>query len=463
MWLALALATAVGAALRLPFLAHQSLWLDEIYTREILREASLSGVWRHVRATESTPPLFYALGWLVHARGAAAMRAIPALALTAAVPVGYLAFRRLVGSGAALAAAAILAVNPMLVWYSTDARSYGLFVLAALLTVWAFSAVLERASTRRFGLWAGASVACVWTHYFGVFVVAGEAVVLLATLPGARRQTLSWATLVGACLIPLLPLLASQSGDERAGFIAGVPLRTRVSEAVRQFAMGPNVPRAWLEAAGLAILAVAFAGGLWISWGSSMRARGLLALAAIAFLTPLSMSLLGIDDHFYARNVIAVLPLVAALAAPALLRGRAVPLAAYLLLATVASVWVASDWRYEQVDWKDAIARVQSIEPNAPLFAVTPGEAAPVVATYLDRPPATAPGPLAQRAWVLMEPVRAAGQRALGPAPVPHLPGFTAERTVELHGFQLVLESAAQPTRIAPGELAGATVFAGAG
>lgn len=463
MWLGLALATAMAAALRLPFLAHQSLWLDEIYTREIVREGSLAGVWRHVRETESTPPLYYALAWLAHARSAAAMRAIPALALTAAVPVGYLAFRRLVGSSAALATAAILAVDPMLVWYSTDARSYGLFVLTALLTVWAFSALLERSSTRRFGLWAVASVACVWTHYFGVFVVAGEAVLLLATLPGARRQTLSWAALVGACLIPLLPLIADQSGDERAGFIAGVPLDTRVSEAVRQFAMGPNVPRAWLEGAGLALLALAFVGGLWIAWRSGKRARGLLALAAIAFLAPLLLSLLRIDDRFYARNVIAALPLVAALAAPALLRGRAVPLAAYLLLATVASVWVASDWRYEQVDWKGALARAERIEPDAPLVAVTPADAAPVVATYLDRQPARPPGPLAQRAWVIVEPVRAAGQRALGPATVPGLPGFTAERTVELHGFRLVLEGAAQPTRIAPGELAGATVFAGAG
>jgi uncharacterized membrane protein len=40
-----------------------------------------------------------------------------------------------------LATASILAVSPMLVWYSTDARSYGLFVLSALLSVWAASAL----------------------------------------------------------------------------------------------------------------------------------------------------------------------------------------------------------------------------------------------------------------------------------------------------------------------------------
>jgi hypothetical protein len=61
-WLVLVLAMIIAAGLRLPFLGHQSLWLDEIYTRDILGEPSLSGLWHHVQATESTPPLYYLLG-----------------------------------------------------------------------------------------------------------------------------------------------------------------------------------------------------------------------------------------------------------------------------------------------------------------------------------------------------------------------------------------------------------------
>ena len=239
-WLLLAGATFLAAALRLPFLGHESLWLDEIYTREIVREASLAGVWNHLEATESTPPLFYVLEWLAHARGAVALRLVPALSLTAAVPVAYLAFRRLVGQRAALASAAIVAVNPMLVFYSTDARGYGLFVLSALLSVWAFSALLEGASRRRFGLWALASVACVWTHYFGVFVVAAEVVALLVARPRLRLATAGWTALLAVCLAPLIPLVASQSGDERAGFIAGIPLATRISGSRPPVSDGPK-------------------------------------------------------------------------------------------------------------------------------------------------------------------------------------------------------------------------------
>jgi mannosyltransferase len=459
-WLPLAAATLLAAALRLPFLAHQSLWLDEVYTREIVREASLSDLWNHIEATESTPPLFYVLEWLAHARSTVALRLLPAVALIGAVPVAYLAFRRLVGGRAALAGAAILAVNPMLVFYSTDARGYGLFVLSALLSVWAFSMLLEDASRRRFGLWALACVVCVWTHYFGIFVVAAEVVTLLVVRPRLRLATVGWTALLGVCLLPLVPLVTSQSGDERAGFIAGIPLARRVSETVRQIAMGPNVPRAWLEGAGLAIVCVSLLVGIALVVRSRRPGpRVLLALAALALGVPLLLAALGIEDRFYARNVIAVVPLVAALAAPAMLRLRAAPLALYVVLATVASIWVATDWRYEQADWKTALARAQSLDSGAPILAVG-RESAPVVQTYLARQPASA-GVLARRAWMIVEPVRAAGHRALGPAPTPSLVGFSTVRTLHVQGFVLDLLGAATPTRVAASEVPGSSLFPG--
>lgn len=466
-WLTLAALTAVAALLRLPFLGHQSLWFDETYTRAILRESTLSGLWDHVKATESTPPLFYLLGWLVHARSAVAMRLIPALSLTAAVPVGYLALRRLIGVRAALASAAILAVSPLLVAYATDARSYGLFVLTGLLSVWGCAALLDGGSARSggsargFALWAVASVACIWTHYFGVFLVGAEVLVLLALRPQARRATLGWTALVGVCLIPLIPLLEGQTDNERAGFIAAMPLGKRLTEAVRQFGMGANVPRTWLEAAGLAIFCLAVAVGIWLALRRPARwcPRSLLALAAIAFGAPLLISALHIEDRLDVRNVIVALPLVAALAAPAMLRLRAIPLMLYLALATLASVWVATNWRYEQVDWRAAIARVEALEPHAPVIAVTELDA-PVAQVYLARQPAATTLP-ARRVWLVVEPLRGAGQRALHPAPAPGLSGFAPLRTLRLDGFQLVLMGAAKPTRIAPGEVPEGTVFPG--
>jgi uncharacterized membrane protein len=458
-WLVLAVATAVAAGLRLPFLDRQSLWFDEIFTRQILSESSLSGLWHHVYTTESTPPLYYLLGWLLRARSAMAMRLISAVSLTAAVPVGYLAFRRFVGWRAALATASILAVSPMLVAYATDARSYGLFVLVALLSVWTFSVLLESTSHRHFALWIAASVGCVWTHYFGVFVVVAEVAVLLATCPRARLATAAWAGVLCLCLIPLAWLATSQAGDERSEFIARIPLTTRVSEAVRQFAMGTNVPSDWLEAAGVAIFCLGFGAGVVIAACSRRRLRVLLALAVIAFGASLLMATLGIEDRFYARNTIAVVPFAVALTAPAMLRLRAAPLTIYLVLAAVTSVWVATDWRYEQVDWRNALARSQAIDRRAAVIAVTRLDG-PVVQAYLARRPVSSVL-LARQAWVIVEPVRAAGRRFLSPAPAPELPGFTTLRTIFVDGFRLVLVGADQPRQIAPAEVTGASVFPG--
>ena len=462
-WLVLVSATVVAAALRLPFLGHQSLWFDEIYTRRIVGEPSLLGVWNRVQATESTPPLYYVLAWLLGGRSAVSMRLIPTCALILAVPVSYLAFRRFVGEWAALATAAIVAVSPELVEYSMDARAYGLLVLTGLLSVWGFSCVLERNSRSRYLAWATAATACVWTHYFGFFLVAAEVSVLLTIRSAARRATAGWSVLIAACLAPLLPLVLRQNGDERAAFISGLPLMNRLTQTVREFAMGANVPRTWLEAAGLAVASVALASGVVLAARSESRSRTLLALAGLAFVVPLAVAALGIEDRFYARNLVFVVPLVAALAAPALLRLRGVPLALYLALAALTSLWLATNWRYEQTDWRGALARTRAIDPTAGTIAVTQfGE--PVAQTYLGRAPTTT-SVLARRAWVVIEPYRATHHRALGPAPVPTaistgLPGFRPLEELIVHGFRLILIGTGRPLPIVPDKLPGTAVFA---
>lgn|GEM_PF-1426376 len=464
-WLALAVSTLAAAALRLSFLNHQSFWFDEIYTRNVIAARTLAGLWHNVKATESTPPLYYLIAWLCGGRSAAAMRAIPAVALTVAVPVSYLAFRRLAGQRAALATAAILAVSPILVSYATDARAYGLLVLTAVLSVWGFSAVLEHGSPRRLALWGLACIACVWTHYFGIFLVAGEALVLLALQPQSRRGALWCSALIAICIAPLLALALSQAGDERSAFIAGMPLSTRLEQTVRQFAMGPNVPRTWLEAAGLVLACAAVAVGSVVAVRGRRGSHVLLTLLAAAFLVPLMLGALSIEDRFYSRNVVAALPLVAALAAPALLRLRAVPLAGYVVLATLSSVWVATDWRYEQTDWRGALQRAAAIDRNAAVVAVTK-YSGNVAGTYWGEP-AAHHAVLIRDAWIVVEPLRPPGHRDLRPAGIPPtvagaLRGFSPTRLQTVHAFRLILVTSHRPRMIDPRRLAPlAEVFPG--
>jgi 4-amino-4-deoxy-L-arabinose transferase-like glycosyltransferase len=470
----LALATVAAAALRLPFLATQSFWFDETYTVHVVSAGSLGALWDRVGATESTPPLFYLLTWswthVLGSHGEAALRTLPALASIAAVPVAYLALRRLAGRRAALAASAVIAVSPLLVSYAFDARAYALLVLAGLLSVWACSAALEEPAPRRLALWALAGAAATWTHWFAGFLVLGEVVALLWLRPDARRRILLAAAAVLLAIAPLIGLLTEQTSDARAGYIGGSGLAGRIEQLVRQFAAGPNVPRTWLESACLALFLAALALGTALTARRALDrrtddgARALLAISLVALVVPLALAATGLYDRFNLRNVLFVAPLAAALAAPALLRLRAAPLAAYLALGIATALWVTTDWRYENADWRGAIDRIEAVAPGLPVIAVTP-LGGPVAALYLHRPPTTAP--LATRhAWLVIEPARTPGHRDLvpqDPAQIATLLAvFPRHREQRLHGFRLIELSAPRPVALDPAQLAGAASFAGA-
>ena len=261
-WLALAAITAVAVALRAAFVGGQSLGYEEVFTAHIAEASSLGALWHGVKATESTPPLYYVLTWLwvklAGSHGAVALRMTSLLAGSLSVPVSFLAMRRFVSTRLALVVAWLCAVSPVLVSYAIYARSYALLVLVCALSVWALGALLERPSWQRFTLWGLAAALCLWTHYFTAFLLAAEAAVLFVRLPRERRRLLLCLAGVAAASAPLWSVfLAQNDASERTAYIATESLSGRLEGVVRQFAMGTNVPSAWLEGAGIAVVAAA--------------------------------------------------------------------------------------------------------------------------------------------------------------------------------------------------------------
>ncbi|HKG04709.1 MAG TPA: glycosyltransferase family 39 protein [Conexibacter sp.] len=468
----LTLATGVAAALRLPFLGTQSLWFDETYTVHVVQTGSLGELWDRIGASESTPPLFYLLTWgwtkLAGSDGAGAVRAVSALAIVASVPVAYASLRRLAGQRAALATAALVAVSPLLGWYALDARAYGLLVLTGLLSVWAFSASLEATTARRLLLWALAAAAVIWTHWFGGFLVLGEALALLWLRRDAWRGILLAGGAALLALTPLIGLLRDQTGDDRAAFITDTSVVDRLEQVARQFGAGINVPRTWLEAAALVIVLSALAAGTVLTAMHARRddgARGLLALAGVGLLVPLALAATGIYDRFNVRNVLYLWPLFAALAAPALLLLRAAPLAVLLALGIATSLWTQSDWRYGNTDWRAVGERIVTRAERDEIIAVTE-LGAPVAELYLDRAPFDSPVG-ARRAWLVVEPTRSAGHRDLQPADPPVvaqlLAAFPRHEETVVHGFRVIELSAPTDVTLDPAQLPGATLLPPAG
>src|SRR6478672_11495731 len=121
----------LGGVLRFATLGVQSYWNDEAVTATLLHQGFFDMV-RALPASESTPPLYYVLAWLwaqVFGLGEAGLRSFSALAGTLTIPAAAWLGMRAVSRRAGLATAALVAVNPLLWWYSQEARSYALVVL----------------------------------------------------------------------------------------------------------------------------------------------------------------------------------------------------------------------------------------------------------------------------------------------------------------------------------------------
>ena len=95
--------------------------------------SSFGGMLGTVAHVETTPPLYFVLIWAwahVFGSGEVGLRSLSTLAGIALVPIAFVSARELFSRWAGVLAAAFVAVNPFLVWYSQEARSY--MLLAAL-------------------------------------------------------------------------------------------------------------------------------------------------------------------------------------------------------------------------------------------------------------------------------------------------------------------------------------------
>ncbi len=208
-WWPLAALTILAAALRLSTLGLQSFWFDEAFTPVHVLHASLFSTLRSVLHTENSPPLWYIVEWVdwrVLGRGEVALRLPSALAGIATVPLAWAIGRELAGRHAAIACAGLLAVNPLFVWYSQEARVYGLFVLASAALMLCFVRAEREPTPARMAAFALAGAAALLTHYFAVFLLV-PMVLWLAREPRLRRAAtpaIGALVLVGLALLPLV-------------------------------------------------------------------------------------------------------------------------------------------------------------------------------------------------------------------------------------------------------------------
>jgi mannosyltransferase len=367
--------TVAAAALRFATLDFQSFWFDEAVTVGLVR-MDLWGMLEEIPRSESTPPLYYLLAWLwtqLFGTGETGIRSLSALLGTAAVPAFYLAARELTGRDrVALAVAALAAFNPLLVWYSQEARSYALLTLLGALALYFFARLLRRFDARALAGWAVTSILALTSHYFAVFLVVPQAVWLLARRPRRRAAVLAVGA-VAAVGAALLPLVVEQGSLEKASFIRSTALPYRLVRSAKQYLVGFDAPFEM----GLSVVAGAIAAaGIVVALRRSPPS-GVVAAAALGALgvgIPFALALADVD-YFDTRNLIASwLPLATvACAGLATRRPGVLGVAAICAIGLASTVAVALEPRWQRRDWRGAAEALRAPE-HSRAVVLSPGE-----------------------------------------------------------------------------------------
>jgi 4-amino-4-deoxy-L-arabinose transferase-like glycosyltransferase len=489
-WWPLAALTLLAAVLRLSTLGLQGFWFDEAYTPLHVLHPSLFTTLEWVPKTENTPPLWYLIEWFDYrllGSGEYALRLPSAIAGIALVPVAWRIGLELADRAAAIACAALVAVGPLFVWYSQEARAYGLFMFTSGLALLAFVRVLREPSGRRLALFWLAGSLMLLSHYFGAFVLAGMAAWLLAD-PRTRRPSLPALLGLAAVALALVPLVLAQGGRSTQ-WIGEWPLKERIADIGGYYVSGysgGHLGHTIQLLVALPLIAVTLLGA-WRMRQSRSPETGAgpnppvpeadlerrreavwvtLAVSAAGVLLPLVMALGG-ADYLAPRNLVgAMVPataLLAVLATWPAKRGALGPaLLAVALTALLAmTVTIDFDPQVQRGDWKAVVhalprerqrVTVVNLLGSGPFRYYTPG--------LLDVP---------RHGSVRAREIVMAGEGTVGArASRPPVPGFRLVQRIDIHrlvAFRFVAReahvvsaltlrrraiSAEQPTVLAP-------------
>jgi mannosyltransferase len=394
-WWPLVALTLLAAVLRLSTLDLQSFWYDEAFTPVHVLHPSLWATLRSVSHTENSPPLWYLLAWMdsrVLGTGEIALRLPSALAGIATVPLAWAIGRELASRRAGIVCAALVAVNPLFIWYSQEARAYGLFVFVSALAMLCFLRALREPSGRRMALFALTAALALLTHYFAVFLLAPMVAWLLVE-HSTRRAALPATAALGVVGIALLPLISAQGGHGTQ-WIGRWALYSRLQAIPQYFLtgyMGSPLGHGIELLIALPILAVLVWGAIH-AFGPAPRQneyhvearsrRGLwlvLTITAGGVLIPIVLALLG-ADYLAPRNLVAAMiplsALIAVLASWPRTGTIGIALAALIALAFLAvSLDTEHSSRLQRGNWRGLARTIPSAGDERAITTVELGAA----------------------------------------------------------------------------------------
>lgn len=360
----LLLAVVIGVAVYVRFdrLSLPSFWLDEILGQQLTAAAASQPWWRWITGFDPEHgPLYHLTQLLFPGRMGAALFGL----LT--VPVVWLVARRRFGAVAAAAAAILLAVSPLHVYYSREARPYALLMLSTALAI----AWWGRRST--FFL----LLAMLYTSAVAAAVVAS--VFLVSGISALVKRDRMYAAIAAfaALTLALFPLIYASRPAGDPNWPRFPPLDfaffTSLARTFSVSALG--TPIAGRTA--VAMLLFAIVGAMVVA-----RKKDFVLLGMTVFPFAIALFALRLFDHFYAARYVLpaligflVLAAVGIVTAARLLGER---VGAVLAIA-VAIVVVTQGWTsarteaFRKLDWRGIAATIAHYaRPNDIILAAEP-------------------------------------------------------------------------------------------
>ncbi len=402
-WLYVAI--AVGAVLRLYGLGAEDYWIDEFRSLQYVATRSPIEVALEIPFFDPHPPLYYVLldVWTgLVGVSEPAVRLLSAIFGIAAIPLVYLVGAQLYDRRVGVTSAAILALSQFHVRFSQTARMYSLLVFATLLSMYALLRLRANPTRRTTGWYFLATVVLVYSHVFGVLVVAAQHCYVLgsrfvrtdgtwavdprrwlAVHLGVAVLAIPWAIGIGQQAMTLV----TSSGTGGSG-LAWIPDPTpmRLVSAVGGY-LTPSIQNGF---AGLLVLLVV---GL-LALGSQSRVpldreRTLLlgCWLAVPVLGLFVASYL-LVPLFVARYTSAALPAVALLVAKEIRRISSVEfryIAVGLVLASLVAGLPGYYGQPQYTEWDEAAATIAGNASEDDLVLVYYGHATGTFGHYLDR------------------------------------------------------------------------------
>ncbi len=215
-YIALGVSGAVFSLLSLFNMSRWSVWFDEAYGLFLIRSDYLEVA--KLTSTDVHPPMYYwALKLWTSMFGTGSEIAVRSLSLVfmlTAIGFIYLLIRRWFGQKAAIYSLALLALTPLLLRYSVEARMYGMTTAIVAASTYVMVLAMEKPKAWKWITYGLLVSLGLWTHYFTAVAFAAQWVWrFVAVRKSSLKQTLKaffakdWLLAYAVAFVAYLPWL----------------------------------------------------------------------------------------------------------------------------------------------------------------------------------------------------------------------------------------------------------------